>query len=332
MTLPDFLLNKIEFELNRYPLKDLRAAYEELSGFYRTQRESIHLSLDSAHKRLAYIAARMPATYAAVANVLQEIPNKDDVISVLDVGAGCGTASFAAAEIMNNLNKVTLIEQNKEMIKLGQKLANEHSLLKEANWFCENILLNQTVFTPHDVVILSYSLNEIKPELQQQIILKLWDVTNKYLIIVEPGTQASFQIIHSLRSLFISRNEVLLSPCSHSNTCPAFATGDWCHFFSRVQRTSFHKYLKQGERGFEDEKYSYLILSKTPKVNYSARIVREPVKRSGFISLKLCSEEGFLNKIFTKKDKTVYNALKDSEWGDKVDSLPSGERQNFSMT
>jgi ribosomal protein RSM22 (predicted rRNA methylase) len=55
---------------------------------------------------LAYALVRMPATYAAVTaslNALREIPPHFAPASLLDVGAGPGTATWAAAEAFSSL-------------------------------------------------------------------------------------------------------------------------------------------------------------------------------------------------------------------------------------
>ena len=57
----------------------------------------------TATDALAYALARMPATYAAVAaglNALSEIKPDFAPATLLDVGAGPGTATWAAAEIL----------------------------------------------------------------------------------------------------------------------------------------------------------------------------------------------------------------------------------------
>ena len=58
---------------------------------------------------LAYALARMPATYAAVTaslNALREITPDFAPKSLLDVGAGPGTASWAAAEAFSSLHGI----------------------------------------------------------------------------------------------------------------------------------------------------------------------------------------------------------------------------------
>src|ERR1700730_19250984 len=64
---------------------------------------------------LAYALARMPATYAAVIaslNALAEITPDFAPQNLLDVGAGPGTASWAAAEAFSSLQSFTLLDAN----------------------------------------------------------------------------------------------------------------------------------------------------------------------------------------------------------------------------
>src|ERR1700720_1775148 len=64
---------------------------------------------------LAYALARMPATYAAVTaslNALREIMPDFAPNSLLDVGAGPGTATWAAAEAFSSLQNFTLLDAN----------------------------------------------------------------------------------------------------------------------------------------------------------------------------------------------------------------------------
>jgi len=62
---------------------------------------------------LAYALVRMPATYAAVAACLEALRDiRPDFApkTLLDVGAGPGTASFAASEAFSTLNLFALLD------------------------------------------------------------------------------------------------------------------------------------------------------------------------------------------------------------------------------
>src|SRR6266404_1764831 len=83
---------------------------------------------------LAYALARMPATYAAVTaslNALREIRTDFSPKSLLDIGAGPGTASWAAAEAFSTLQHFTLLDANDALRKLALDLVSESFRLRE---------------------------------------------------------------------------------------------------------------------------------------------------------------------------------------------------------
>src|SRR5271154_5489653 len=81
---------------------------------------------------LAYALARMPATYAAVTaslNALCEITPHFAPASLLDVGAGPGTATWAAAEAFPSLTEFTLLDANSTLRALALDLFHNSSRL-----------------------------------------------------------------------------------------------------------------------------------------------------------------------------------------------------------
>src|SRR3984885_14767255 len=83
------------------------AAAERAALISRTYRDGGNSgAIVSEADALAYALARMPATYAAVAaslNALREITPGFAPASLLDIGAGPGTATWAAAEAFSSL-------------------------------------------------------------------------------------------------------------------------------------------------------------------------------------------------------------------------------------
>ncbi len=103
--------------------KDLAARAAAQSQNYRSGGGSHDIrSRDDA---LAYAFARMPATYAAAIAVLNALRGVCDFAprSLLDVGAGPGTAAFAATQAFPSLADIRLVEANAEMRALGAALA-----------------------------------------------------------------------------------------------------------------------------------------------------------------------------------------------------------------
>ena len=70
--------------------------------------------------------------------------------------------------------------------------------LKNAKWMKLNIAQEQ-IDQKADLVIASYVLNEIEEKTREQILEKLWQATNKILLIIEPGTPEGYKEINSIR-------------------------------------------------------------------------------------------------------------------------------------
>ncbi len=82
-------------------------------------------------------------------------------------------------------------------------------------------------------------------------------------------------------------------------------------------RTTLHHRLKEGTHGYEDEKFSYVILSKR-SVDHSrgARVIRHPLHHPGWIDLRVCDSGGAHDLRVTKLDKLRFRAARKAEWGD----------------
>ena len=186
MALPQLLQASLEKELVQISTSKLQKAYSKLSTHYRVDRKEINQALKQEEQRISYIAARMPSTYETVYRVLSELKNivPNQIQSVLDVGAGPGTASWACCEAFDTIQDVTLVEHNFEMASLGKKIANDHPILKKAQWIVQDITKIKSDIKPADLVIASYSFNEINEQNKENTLKFLWERTNKFLVII----------------------------------------------------------------------------------------------------------------------------------------------------
>src|SRR5689334_7933949 len=101
MELPPLLREAIDRALDGIALTDLAAAAATLSRRYREERHDGRLLVANRRDALAYIAARLPATYAAVRASFDAIADiRPDFAprTMLDIGAGPATALWAAAD------------------------------------------------------------------------------------------------------------------------------------------------------------------------------------------------------------------------------------------
>src|SRR3954453_14343596 len=94
-------------------LRDLAGRAVRISDTYRAGGGSG--AIRSEADALAYALARMPATYAAVIASFNAVGGlRPDFApkTLLDVGAGPGTATWAAAESFASLDAFTLLDAN----------------------------------------------------------------------------------------------------------------------------------------------------------------------------------------------------------------------------
>lgn len=294
----------------------LSAGAETLSAHYRAGgRSNAEISL------AAYLAARLPATYAAVMRVLAElrrvVPDFDPV-SLRDAGAGPGTASWAALALWPRLGHVELVDCNPQFLALARTLAAAapHPALAGAAFTPATL----AEAPPHQasLVVAAYVLAELDDASRWQAVDALWTGTSGCLALVEPGTPAGFSRILEARTLLLSRGANILAPCTHEAPCPMKAP-DWCHFSVRLPRRRAHLHAKKASLPFEDEKFSYLVAARFEGRTLAARIVAPPREMKHGIRLSLCGEGGLCEVTVPRRDRETFRRLRKLGWGDSVD-------------
>jgi ribosomal protein RSM22 (predicted rRNA methylase) len=319
MQLPAALRVVIDSTASRFTPNELARAAAALSQRYQSGKFSGTQFMQSELERCAYAAMRMPATYAAARRVfgeLQRLLPAGRFQSLLDLGAGTGAASWAAAETFDELQQCTAIEQDGHLIELGKELAqaSEQVVLREAVWRQAN-MLKVPDWPAHDLVVSSYALGEIEPARAAHIVRSVWQITQQALVIIEPGTIRGFATVRMLRDELIHLGGQLVAPCPHAQACPMPET-DWCHFAARVERSALQRHLKGGSLSYEDEKYIYMIFAKQPTQMVHARILRHPQRGPGFTQLKLCTAAGLQSLTVTKRDQMAWKRARKIAWGD----------------
>ncbi|HZS06249.1 MAG TPA: small ribosomal subunit Rsm22 family protein [Blastocatellia bacterium] len=319
MRLPTRLQAAIEHEASGHSLGSLAKAAAELSDSYRLRQQGTERLVASEAQRIAYAVVRLPATFAAVQAVFAEIRRLMPELcanSLLDLGAGPGTAAWAATEVFPEVQKITLIERDVDLIRLGRGFAqhSEHAALRDAEWQAVDLRMNIS-YPRHDLVVCSYSLGEIDDHAARNALKPAWQAATQVIAIIEPGTTKGFSVIRMLRDELIQAGGHPVAPCPHEQPCP-MAGGDWCHFSQRFERSSPHRRIKGAELGYEDEKYSYIAAAKYPVNAARARVIRHPLRHSGYTQLQLCTRENLTGRTVTKKDKGAWKRARKTGWGD----------------
>ncbi len=314
MEFPAELRGEIERLLADENTNLLAAAAEGISKKYRGNDGSGRRLISSRRDILAYAAVRMPATFGAVSRALQLtlecLPEeRREFRTALDIGAGTGAASHAAAMIAG-CESIECIEREPEMIALGKRLTDLCGV--PAEWKSGDIA--DGFEDKAELVLCSYCLNELGQSGGKAAVKQLWESAERLLLIVEPGTPEGYANILSAREQLLSLGAHIAAPCPHETPC-MLQKGDWCHFTVRVARSRLHKQLKGGDVPYEDEKFCFLAASREQVSRCSARVLRHPEIASGRITLELCAPEGIGKRTVTRKSPQ-FKAARKSDPGD----------------
>jgi ribosomal protein RSM22 (predicted rRNA methylase) len=297
-------------------------AAERAASISRTYRDGGGSgAITSQADALAYALARMPATYAAVTaslNALRGIAPSFAPASLLDVGAGPGTASWAAAEAFSSLHSFTLLDANGALRALALDLAGGSARLRDISYPHGQARAALADAEAADLVVASYMIGELSEAEQGALADLMWAKTRDTLVIVEPGTPAGYARVIALRAQLIAAGAHVAAPCPHDGPCP-LAAPDWCHFTQRLPRLRAHKQIKGAELPFEDEKFSYVALRRAPAARHPARVLAQPVLSKVEVTAKLCTAEGVLIARLPRRARADYARARRWRWGDAVE-------------
>ena len=243
--------------------------------------------------------------------------------TMLDVGAGPGTAAFAAVRAFETLVDIRLIDANAGLRKLALTLMSEadsETLRRAADgqsYRHGNALALLAETQPADLLVVSYMAGEIAAGDLARFTQLLWGATAGALVVIEPGTPEGYQRVLRMRGELITSGAHMAAPCPHGRACP-LQPPDWCHFAQRLPRSRDHLRIKGAEVPFEDEKFSYMVLSRDKAQSIDARVLAPPKITKAAVTAKLCTEDGLVVDIAARRDASSYRRRKSWRWGDSV--------------
>jgi ribosomal protein RSM22 (predicted rRNA methylase) len=316
MQLPPARLAALNALLEGISRKDLARRVETQSAAYRGGGTSAGIA--SGLDAMAYAVARAPATYAAVraalGRVLEVMPDFAPA-SLLDVGAGPGTASWAAADLWPGV-AITMLDHNPHLRALAAQVMGEATILAGDAGSAK---------PKADLVVASYVLAEFSEPRAADLAVDVWASAHKVLMLVEPGTPPGFARIRDARAALIEAGAHVVAPCTHDNACPMPRSvgesrsdqnqPDWCHFSQRLSRSRDHMIAKEARVPFEDERYAYVAVTREA-VAQGARVIKPAVENKPGMTLPLCDETGLRDEFVARRDKETFRRARKLEWGD----------------
>ncbi|XP_057381358.1 methyltransferase-like protein 17, mitochondrial [Daphnia carinata] len=296
---------------------------------------------------MAYLVARLAPDFASLYKIFSEIRSRDPGFqpqNLFDFGSGIGTALWSAKSCwgmdkfkevfcvdssvdMNNL-AITLIQggvwpnQQGESRVMGEDGTEGSSTLKG---FYFRQFMPASPAVKYDLVVCAHTLLELpSAELRLQMALSLWRKSQGYLVFVEHGSRAAYEVIVEIRDFLLSLSDEgkeanleghVFSPCPHEARCPRFADSTPCNFEAKYESLMKKQQVLK-------ERFSYVVLKKGPRSETDSRwprVVRPVLTRSGHTICRLCTNEGKLEEIVvtrskhSKEDNTIARKTK---WGD----------------
>lgn len=325
--LPFHLTSTLERLLEGRPRAALAVRAAAISSGYRSGAASPAVIRDD-DDALAYALARMPATYAAIDAVLTEVRRRLPMLSpesLLDLGAGPGTAVFAGTAHWPSLDDVTLLDGSAAFRALSRSLLAGSGLpaLAKAKVVAASFATSlDTDVGGADAVTAAYVLAELDEAAQDRLVREAWSRTRRLLVLVEPGTPAGFLRLARARAGLVEQGARIVAPCVHAVACPMIAP-DWCHFSRRLPRSRDHRLAKRAAAPFEDEKFAYLAVARSDTASAAhGRVLRPPLTGKAGIELTLCTAEGIAALRVPRRDRQAHAAVRRVDWGDLVTVHP----------
>ncbi|MCL7423539.1 small ribosomal subunit Rsm22 family protein [Streptomyces sp. YS415] len=304
--------------LDGLPPRQAAAAVERLIASYRGATPTHAPILRDRADVVAYAAYRMPATFEAVHAALEALAEAAPEwapASHVDVGGGTGAATWAVSATWPAERSVTVLDWAEPALALGREIAAADPALRDVRWQRSRIGSALSIEST-DLVTISYVLNELA-EADRATLVDTAASAAQAVVIVEPGTPDGYTRLIEARQRLIAAGFRIAAPCPHSAACPIVPGTDWCHFSTRVSRSSLHRQIKGGSLAYEDEKFAYVAATRFPVAPAPSRVVRKPQIRKGQVLLDLCETDPALTRTtVTKRHGDLYKAARDTAWGD----------------
>lgn len=296
--------------------RDIALSAARMSRTYRARGNSAGLSTPS--DIAAYANARLPATFAATGAALEALRRAAPDLrpgSLLDLGCGPGSATFAALECFPDIRSVHLVDRNPALLDAAGRLFDAAGYGLGRTLQATLADMRDAPVPCADLVLVSYALVELDTDAAVRLVRRLHAEAGQMLVLVEPGSQDGFGRIRAARETLIAAGARIAAPCTHAAACP-IASPDWCHFSVRLARSRDHLRAKSAVVPFEDEKFTYLVaLPGGTSGRTEERIVAPPKRTKSGINLRCCGPDGLTNRCIQSRDMRFRTARK-LEWGD----------------
>ena len=331
---------EVEEPLSRYnELKLESDIQKETDKLFQMQistydHQSKHIQYDKT-AAWAYLLGRAAYDYATIYKIMLDIQQRNQLKhadhdsqknlfqprTLFDFGSGVGTSIWAAKEIFGEITEYFCVDSSTDMTDMAISLLTKGlTYHKLPAGYTFRLHLPRSSEITYDMVTCSHSLLHVPSVTERiNIVDNLWRKTANggYLIIVENGSNAGFQVVQEARNYLSQivrqasefdkivelrddrdndeylencRKEnkqetdlqgCLFSPCPHTSICPRFEFDTIpCSFDVRYRNFSLNKINKSFRENVQEGRFSYIVFKKGENIaqdSHWPRVV-EPIK------------------------------------------------------
>ena len=313
----------------------LARTVSELSWLFTKGRAELNRPyLEDPISAAAYLNYFLPVNLSKVQVLLDEfldetlVGNEVHRFSVLDLGAGPGTAGLAVLDwlhhgrrtLANHLS-VTAVDSSGVALRQAERLWNLYarmagltsSRLQTHHADLRHIhsgSLGEAIGRagPFDLIVLANCLNELWSESSDPTAVRAglittalsWLSPHGTLMVIEPALRETSRALHQVRDRLVQEKRcTVYSPCLHEKDCPALLNqDDWCHEERTWDPPASITQIDREVGLIKDAlKFSYLLLRTdgltiAPRSPETFRLVSELRRLKGDTRAWLCNELG----------------------------------------
>lgn len=306
-------------EFSSLASKKDKTIFQKFSEAYRNNDGKGGVSIKSEDEAIVYGVCRTPATFGAISQCLKNNVDLTQINSVADIGSGTG-AGLLALSCLGYHKEYISFEKYEAMAKafgITRKVI-EAEEDKPQITAVQSDLFNIKADKVYDLVMCNYVLNELVEQKKEEAFKSLLGLSAGLVLVIEAGTPRGHADILKYKEISQNLGYKIVAPCKFFGGCP-LQKNDWCHFIARTNRPSIMSKFKEFDRGFEDEKFIYLLVDKRKSAseeNEGQRIIKRPVQNKGNVAFECCTSRGVSSKIISKKEGEKYKRARNLRIGD----------------
>lgn len=300
-----------------HALQQMVPAIAKLSDMFTTERPGEFGRYGNDEQaQLAYGLFFFPQTFMRISFLFQElsaacVPPAGSPLRMLDLGAGLGAATCAAAAALSDRRvQIRAVDHAVGSLRILEDIFEK---ARPALWPQAALSTDATGFNQPpradeglDLILVSFALNEAMQD-QPDEAVEEWASRllralrpGGVLLLCEPALRVTSERLERLRDRMAARHPVrILGPCPHHRPCPLLRQGRvWCHEVRRWEVPASLAFLNSAlHREVNVVKFSFLALAREPApppnpTAARARLVAAFTEENGKFTTRGCAADG----------------------------------------